>query len=329
MRATRRWSAIACVAMLALPATSVAQKHGKVWRVGFLAPRRHLDPSESDHYDEVGRGLRDFGYVEGKNLVIEWRFADGNYERLPSLAKELVNLDVDVIVVDGTTATLAAQRATKTIPIIFGSAGDPVGNGLVKSLAHPGANTTGISLLAENISAKQIELLTRVVPGLTRVAILHNPTNPYSLVALKGVRTAAQVARVEILPVEARTPEEIEMAFATMVARRAGAFVYVPDAMLYGQRRQIAGLAAAHRLPGTGGFDYAYAGGFMGYGPSQAANYRRAAAYVAKIFQGTNPKDLPVEQPTNMELVINRRSARALGLEIPPDVLVLATRVIE
>ncbi len=329
MTAGRWWLAVATAAILAMPMTSVAQKRGKVWRVGFLAPRRHLDPPEFDQYDEVARGLRELGYVEGKNLVIEWRFADGKYERLPELAQQLVDLDVDVIVVDGTTATLAVQKVTKTIPIVFGSAGDPVGNGLVKSLSNPGGNTTGISLLAVDISAKQVEMLAHLVPGLTLVAVLHNPANPYSLVSLNHLQSAAQTTKVEILPVEAKSTEEIEFAFSTMRRRHAGAFVWIPDGLLSQQRRQIAALADRPRSPGMGPQVYTEAGGLMSYGPSKAANYRRAAIYVDKIFKGARPADLPVEQPTKVELIINRRAAKALGLKIPLDLLVQADRVIE
>jgi putative ABC transport system substrate-binding protein len=290
-----------------------------------------MAPPLNDYYDEVPKGLKDLGYVEGKNLVVERRYAHGNYERLPELAAELIRLKVDVIVTDGTIGVLGAQKATKTIPIVFGSAGDPVGNGLVQSLGRPGGNTTGISLLAgDSLARKQLEMLHSLVPKLTRLAALYNPSNPYSVVVLKNLDSAARPRHLQVLRVEARTAAEIEQGFRLMTEQKADAFIWIADAILSQQMRQIAALAVTHRLPGMGaGRTYATAGGLLGYGSNQFNNYRRAAAIVDKILRGANPGELPVEQPTNLFLGLNRGTARALGLTIPPELLLLADEVIE
>src|ERR1700674_318209 len=230
MRTRRQWFLVLGLGLLlALPLVSFAQPQGKVWRVGFLASRRRPESLESDFYGEVPRGLRELGYVEGKNLVIEWRFADGNYERLAQLAAEVVKLNVDIIVVDGMNATLAAQKATKTIPIVFGGVNDPVDNGLVKSLAHPGGNTTGLALVASDTSPKQMEMLRTMVPGLSRVATLWHPGNPSSQLALKNVQAAAQMIHINVLSLEAQTSKEIENAFALAGEERVEAVVVLPD----------------------------------------------------------------------------------------------------
>jgi putative ABC transport system substrate-binding protein len=317
-------------ALLALSGETLAQQKEKVWRVGFLSSRTRPETPESDYHIGLPRGLRDLGYVEGRNLVIEWRFADGKYERFPELLAELIRIPVDVLVTDGTPTTLAAQKATKTIPIVFGSAGDPVGNGLVQSLSRPGGNTTGVSLLSDNTSVKQIEMLASMVPGLSRVAVLMNPDNPSADKILKGIQAAMQVTKVEILPFQARTREEIEKAIVSMVKQRAGAIIFLPDSFLYQHRSFMADLALKHRLPlASAGGAVPMVGGLLGYGQNLEGNYRRAATFVDKILKGANPADLPVEQPTKLDLTINRKTAKALGLTIPPELLVLADKVIE
>ena len=317
--------------LLGLPLDALAQPKDRVWRVGFLWGRAHLEPTAADYYDEVPKGLRDLGYVEGKNLVIERRYAEGKYERLPELAAELVHLGVDVIVTEGTAGVLGAQKATRTVPIVFGSAGDPVGNGLVQSLARPGGNTTGISLLAgDSIVAKQLEMLSSLVPRLTKAAALFNPNNPYSLIVLKSLDAVSRPMKIQIQKVEARTAQEIEGGFTEMTKQGAGAFIIVSDAVLLQQRCQIAALAAKHRIPGMGqGRPYFDCGGLIVYGSNQFENFRRAAAMVDKILKGAKPGEIPVEQPTKLELLLNRRAARALGLEFPPEILLLADKVIE
>lgn len=314
---------------LAAPLVSFAQQQGKVWRVGFLAARRPVS-LDSDYFGAFPRGMSDLGYVEGKNLVIEWHSAEGKYERLPELAAKLVQLKVDVIVAAGPPAISAAQKVTATVPIVMANASDPVGSGFVKSLARPGGNVTGLSDLSDEIRPKHLEQLLSMVPTLTRVAVLVNLDNPSHAVTLKNIQVAAQKAGVKILPAEARTPEEIERAFSMMARQNAGAIIVPGDGRFTPQLRQIAALAIKNRLPSISARrEYVEAGGLMSYGQNLADNYRRAATYVDKIFKGAKPADLPVEQPTRFELVINGKTAKALGLTIPQSLLISADKVIE
>jgi len=313
-----------------LPLHSLAQQQGKVWRVGFLSQRGRPDSLESGVFGEFRRGMRDFGYVEGKNLEIEWRFADSRFQQLPDLAAELARLRVDVIVSVGTAATSAAQKATTTIPIVMATAPDPVGSGFVASLARPGGNITGLSNLATDLGPKHLEMLLGLAPGLSRVAILMNPANQSHVVTQKNVQTAAQKTKVKILAFEARTVPEIEKAFSAMVKEKAGAVIVARDGLFTQQARQIAELAAKHRLPTISGhWEFVEAGGLISYGQNNAEHYRRAAMFVDKIFKGAKPSDLPVEQPTKFELFINRKIAKSLGLTIPQSLLVSADKVIE
>jgi putative ABC transport system substrate-binding protein len=271
------------------------------------------------------------GYVEGKNLIIEWRFADGEYERLPALAAELVRLKVDVIVASTSPAIRAAQKATTTIPIVFPTTGDPVGSGFVASLARPGGNITGLSNVNLDISAKLLELLMTMVPRLSRVAVLGNPGSSTYAAILKSIQAAAlKIVGVRVFSVEARTREEIERGFVLMTQERADGVIVAADPFLILQARQIALLAVQHRLPSiTQPPVYAEAGGLMSYGQSIADSHRYAAAYVDKILKGAKPADLPVEQATKFMLVVNMKTAKALGLTIPPSLLLRADRVIE
>ena len=315
---------------LAAPFASFAQQQGKVWRVGFQISRSRPVSLDSDIYGAFVRAMRDLGYVEGKNLVIEWRFGEGRSELFPVLAAELVRLKVDVIVCAGTESTRAAQKATSTIPIVMAIAPDPVGSGFIKSLAHPGGNITGLTTISSELGPKHLEMLLAMVPKLSRVAVLMNPTNASSAAALKRVQTAAQTRSVRIMPMEARSPQEIETAFPIMIKEKAGAVMMLQDGVLNNQVRQIAELAAKNRLPSiyhTGAF--AEADGLMSYGSIQADLFRRAATYVDKIFKGAKPADLPVEQPTKFELFINGKTAKALGLKIPQSLLLMADKVIE
>ena len=274
--------------------------------------------------------MRELGYVEGKNLVIEWRFADNEVERLSDLAAEFVRLKVDVIVAAGSVATSAAQKATATIPIVMGSSGDPVGSGFVNSLARPGGNITGITNLITEVGPKHLEMLRSMVSRLSRVAVLVDPANSAAAAILKSIQTAAPRTGVTILPAEARTPQEIETAFSNMARQNAGAVIVVQGSLFIQQWRQIAELAAKHRLPSiTASREYPTTGGLMSYGPNYAENYRRAATYVDKILKGAKSADLPVEQPTKFELFINRKTAKALGLTIPQSLLISADKVIE
>ena len=315
---------------LAAPIAIFAQPPGKVWRVGFLSFRGHPVSLDADVFGAFRLGMREHGYVEGKNLVIEWRFADSKFERLPDLAAELVRLQVDVIVSSGTVSTSAAQKATATIPIVMETNTDPVGSGFVKTLARPGGNITGFSNISVDLSPKHLEMLLAMVPRLSRVAVLVNPANSSHALTVKSVRSAAQRTSTKILPVEARTAPEIEQAFTAMAREKAGAVIVPRDGLFIPHARQIAQLAAKNRLPSIATFrEYVEAGGLLSYGSSLTDGYRHAATHVDKILRGAKPGDIPVEQPTRFELVINGKTAKALGLKIPQSLLISADKVIE
>ena len=317
-------------AALASALSSFAQSQTKVWRVGFLATRARPMSLNADYVGTFPRGMRELGYVEGKNLTIEWRFAEGRAELLPVLAAELIQLKVDVIVGNGIDAVIAAQKATATIPIVFGNIGDPVAFGFVKSLARPGGNMTGLSNVSGDVIPKHLEMLRDMVPKLSRVAVLMNPTNKSNPRNLERIQSAAQKAGVKILTVEASTAPDIDKAFAAMARDKAGAVIVFQDTFFIQQRPQIVELAAKNRLPSIFSVrEFAEAGGLMSYGPSLADNWRRAATYVDKIFKGARPGDLPVEQPTKFELFINGKTAKELGLKIPQSLLISADKVIE
>ena len=324
-----RDAVLALVALAAAPLVSHAQQQGKMWRVGFLAPRRRPVSIDADFLGAFPRGMRELGYVEGKNLVIEWRFANGEFEPLSDLAAELVRLKVDVLVSGSSQAISALQKATATIPIVMATSGDPIGSGFVKSLARPGGNVTGLSNLTSDIGIKQLELLLSMVPKLSRVAVLVNPVNPSLATFLKYVQAEAQRVGVEVLTMEARTPQEIENAFPIMAQGNAKAVIVGIDGLFIQQYRQIAELAAKHRLPSASSIrEYVEAGGLMSYGPNLAEQLRRAATYVDKIFKGAKPGELPVEQSAKFELLINAKTAKALGLTIPSELLLRADRII-
>jgi putative ABC transport system substrate-binding protein len=315
---------------LSSPFTLHAQPQTKVWRLGFLAPRR-VDALGSDAiYGLLLQGMREFSYVEGKNLVIELRSSDGQIERLPALAAELVQAKVDVIVTSGSQATSAAQKATGTIPIVMGTVADPVGSGFVKTLAHPEGNITGLSNLGGDIGTKHLEFLLNMVPKLFRVAVLVNSTNSSNSPILKAIQAAARTVNVKILPLEASNPQAIENAFSIMVREKVAAVIVAIDGYFVQQRHQLAELTLKYRMPSMfGQRAHVEAGGLMSYGQNLSDNFRRAAAYVDKIFKGAKPGDLPVEQSTTLELYINGKTAKALGIKIPNSVLVQATKVIE
>jgi putative ABC transport system substrate-binding protein len=274
--------------------------------------------------------MRDLGYVEGKNLAIEWRFADGDVKRLPGLAAELVQLNVDVLVAVAHDAALAAQKATATIPIVMTTALDAVDAGLVKSLARPGGNITGILNLSGDLGPKRLEMLLAMVPKLSRVGVLHSPNNPAITEALESIQAAGRKLGVTILPLAARTPQDIDNAFSVMRQRNAGALLVFLQPLFQQQKTQIAELTAKHRLPSmTGDQLYAEAGCLMSYGTNLAGMFRHVATYVDKIFKGAKPGDLPVERPTKFELVINRKTAKALHLTIPQSLLISADKVID
>jgi len=320
--------ALAALSAAAGSRASLAQQQGKVWRVGFLSLTSASVASQNT--GAFLKGMRELGYVEGKNLVIEWRFADGKFERLPGLAAELVQLKVDVIVAAASPAISVAQKATATIPIVMASTGDPVGSGFVKSLARPGGNITGLSNMGGDIGPKLFDLLHSVVPNLSRVAVLVSPTSTTYRAISEGVQAAAQKAGVKTLVAEASTPQEIENAFSMMARENTGAVIVGATPFFTLQRPQIAELAIKYRMPSIFGTRaYVEAGGLMSYGQNIANNYWRAATYVDKILKGAKPGDLPVEQPVTLELVVNLKTAKALGLAIPQTILLRADEVIE
>jgi putative ABC transport system substrate-binding protein len=317
--------------LLAAPLGAEAQQAAKVARIGYLA---NFPPAAYPQQHEAFlQGLRDLGYVKDRNLVIEYRFAEGKVERLPALAAELVALKVDVIVVGSTPHALAAKQATRTLPIVFISAADPVTSGLVTSLARPGGNVTGLSNVAPELVGKGLELLKQAVPGVSRVAALWEPGGSGERTdkdMLKAAEVAARALGVRLQAVEARGPADIDRAFSKMTGAHAGALTVLRSAMFFGERRRLVDLAAKNRLPAVYFFrEFVDAGGLMAYGPNQADLNRRAATYVDKILKGAKPADLPVEQPTKFELVINLKTAKALGLTIPQSLLGRADEVIQ
>ena len=317
-----------CALLLALSVPSAAQQPGKIPRIGFLSGN---SPSLNTTRIEAFRGgLRDLGYVEGKNILIEWRSADGNFDRLPALATELVNLKVDVIVAYGPTPIRVAKNATTTIPIVMGFEADPVGSGFVASLAHPGGNITGLSTLAPDISGKQLSILKEIVPKLSHVAVLGNSGELGNAQALKEMERSAGSLKLQLQYLDILSPKDIETSLQAAAEKRAGAILVLAGPVMSAHRTEIINFAAKHRLPGMYyRSDYVESGGLMTYSASFPDLFRRAATYVDKILKGAKPADLPVEQPTKFELVINLKTAKQIGLSIPPNVLARADRVIK
>lgn len=303
--------------------TAEAQVAPRIARIGVL-----FDDAVSS--EPLRQGLRDLGYVEGKNIVFEERGSAGRNERWPDLVAELVRLKVDVIVTRNTPATLAAKRATTSIPIVMAGAGDPLSTGLVSSLAHPRGNVTGVTFLGAGLAAKRLELLKETVPDLARVALQWNPMNPAQISYFNEAQAGARSLGVTLQSVEVRTGEDLEGAFAAMRRARPSALLITGDPVVQRHVDQIVAFAAKSRLPAMyNAKENVQAGGLMSYGASRADIARRAAAYVDKILKGAEPGDLPVEQPTKFEFVINVKTARTLGLTIPPSVLIRADQVIE
>jgi len=324
----RRFISAATVSLLAAPLAAEAQPPGKVDRIGFLG--NSTAALEANLVGPFREGLRDLGYVEGRNILIEYRWADGKYERFPALIAELAALKVDVIVTAGTPAALAVKKTTPSIPLVMVAVGDPIGVGLVASLARPGGNVTGLSSIAPELEGKRLELLRDVVPKLSHIAVFWNPDNPFHAGSLKETRAAAQVLGIKVQLLGIRAPEEFPAAFAAILRERPGALLMLADRLFLHNRARIVDFEAKHRLPGV----YAYrelveAGGLMSFGPSYAGMHRRAAYYVDKILKGSKPADLPVEQPTKFELMINLKAAKALGLTIPQSLLQRADQVIQ
>jgi putative ABC transport system substrate-binding protein len=303
------------------------QPSAKVFRIGFLGlPTADSLPKRPEAFRA---GLGDLGYQEGRDFVIEYRWADGNYDRLPALLADLIRLKVDVIVTHGTPGVLAAKQATTTIPIVMAVVGDALGSGIVSSLARPGGNVTGMTFFNPELAAKRLELLKETLPGLTDVGLLLNLANPINESILPEMSRFAQPLKLELHQFDVRVPTEFEGAFAAMAAKRVGAFVVIDDAMMISNAPAVAALALKQRLPSCGWPDFAIAGGLMAYGVDFLDLFRRAAMFVDKIRKGAKPGDLPVERSTKFEIIVNLKTAKALGLTIPYNLLARADQVIE
>jgi ABC-type uncharacterized transport system substrate-binding protein len=314
----------------AWPLAAGAQQAVKVYRLGLLGGSPPNSPGGRRAWEGFFQGMRELGYVEGQNILVEGRFYGDHTERLPGLAAELVQLNVDVIVVGAAPAPEAAQHATATIPIVMTVHTDPVASGLVASLATPGKNVTGLSTVGPELVGKRLQLLKEMIPGISRVAVLSNPTDTAQAVLLREAQVAARSLKVQLQVLEARAPSDLSGAFSTMTKERAGGVIILSSSMFYDKRTRIAELAAQSRLPAIYTVkEYAEAGGLTAYGVNLAESFRRAATYVDKILKGAKPADLPVEQPTKFELVINLRTAKALGIALPASVLSQADELIE
>jgi len=315
------------VTLAACGAVATAQQPSKLPKIGFLvAPSRSFFANRIESFQQ---GLHSLGYVEGKNIAIEYRYAEGKADRLPALAAELVGLKVDVIVTSATPSVLAAKKATSTIPIVFVSVSDPVGNGIVASLARPGGNITGLTILAPELSGKRLELLKEAVPNVTRVATLWNSANPSQELQWKEMQAAAQVLGLKLQSLEVRSANDFDSAFEAALRERAQALITTPEPLINTHLKRIVEFAAKNRLPAMyAGPEVVDAGGLMSYAPDYTHQYRRAAVFVDKILKGARPADLPVEQPIKFEFIINLKAAKQIGVTIPPNVLARADKVI-
>jgi ABC-type uncharacterized transport system substrate-binding protein len=309
----------------AWPLAARAQQPAKVYRIGVFNAG-----SAPVNWLVFANRLRELGWVEGKNVVFEYHYAENQLDRLPELAADLVRRDVNLIVGIGTLAPLAAKQATSTIPIVMAAAGDPLGSGLVASLARPGGNVTGMSLMAPDLGGKRLELLKEVLRRLARVAVLWNSANPYSALVFKETQAASWTLGIEIQSLEVRAPDDFDVAFEAARRQRPDALITVEDPLTVNHRQRVADFTAEQQLPSLHGVrEFAAAGGLMSYGASLADLFWRAAGYVDKVLRGAKPADLPVQQPSKFELVINLKTAKALGLEVPPTLLARADEVIE
>jgi len=319
---------LCALSLLTTPLAATAQQAGRTVTIGYLG---NASPAlEAVQVDAFREGLRQFGYVEGQNLTIQYRWAEGQQERHAGLAQELVRLQPDVILTAGTPGTLAAKHATPSIPIVTAIAGDPVAAGLVVSLAAPGGNVTGLTTMAPELEGKRLELFTQAVPQLSRVVALRNPANPFTTIAWQALEPAAAALGVQLQPIEVRGPQDLEPAFAMIQEARPDGLIVIPDRFLLTYRASIVQFLARQRLPGMFPFrEFVQEGGLLSYGPDYTDMYRRAATYVAKILQGAKPIDLPMEQPTKFEFLINLKTAQTLGLTIPPTLLFQANEVIK
>jgi ABC-type uncharacterized transport system substrate-binding protein len=315
-------------AAAAWPILARAQQAGRTYRIGFLSAGSEVRPPKL--WSIFVDGLRELGWIEGNNIVFDRRYAENRLDRLPELATELVRLNVDVIVTVGTLAPLAAKRATTSIPIVTINAGDPVGSGLVASLARPGGNVTGMSLMAPDLGGKRLELLKEVLPQLAHVAIIWNAANPYSAIVFDETQGAAKKLTIKLQSLEVRSPGDFDGALDITIQKRVDALVVVEDPLTFNYLNKVAEFCASNRLAAIYGLrEFADAGGLMTYGASNGDLFRRSVGFVDKILKGLKPSELPVQQPTKFELVINLKTAKALGLTIPPTLLVRADEVIE
>ena len=316
--------------LLAAPLAAEGQQVKKVYRIGLLGGSPPDNPGGRRAWEGFFQGMRELSYVEGQNILVEGRFYGERTDQLPSLAAELVRLKVDVIVAGAPPAPEAAQRATSTIPIVMATHSDPVGSGLVASLARPGRNVTGLSTLGPELVGKRLQLLKEAVPGISRVAVLSNPTDTTQALLLREAQVAARSLKVHLQVLEARAPSDFAGAFSAMTKERVGEVLILTSSMFNAERTRITELAAESRVPAIYSLrEYAGAGGLMAYGVNLGESFRRAATFVDKILKGAKPADLPIEQPTKFELIINLKTARALGLTIPPSLLARADEVIE
>jgi putative ABC transport system substrate-binding protein len=317
----------AAAASIAWPLAAIAQQSGKLRTIGFLGPNTRS--GASDWVAALAQRLRELGWMEGRSVTIEYRWAEGREERLAEIADEFVRLKVDVIVTSGTPAVMASKQATSVIPIVFATAGDPVGSGLVASLARPGGNVTGLATLVADLAGKRLELLREIVPDLGRLAIMGNASNPFTVLELNEVQAAAGTLGLEVVTLEIRRAQDIAPAFEALKGRVDALYVCT-DALANTNRIRISTSALGVRLPTMhGSRDYVESGGLMSYGPNYPDLFRRSADYVDKILHGAKPGDIPVEQPTKYELVLNLTTAKALGLTVSPTLLARADEVIE
>jgi putative tryptophan/tyrosine transport system substrate-binding protein len=320
----RQFVALAGGALVAWPLRLHAQQSAKIWRIGFVAHRYEK------FYDPLFSGLRELGYVEGQNLIVERRYAEGHAERFKEIAQELVRLNVDAIIVVTTPAAMAARNETRTIPIVHPAAIDPVGTGLIASLAHPGGNVTGLAVLNAETSAKRVELLQEVLPGISRGAVLWNSANPANSLAFRETESAGQKLGVKLVSQEVRSPGDFESAFAAMAEQHPDVLLVVQDALTLEYRKEIIDFTLRNKLPSMFvGKEWVEEGGLLSYGDRLPERYRRAADLVDKVLRGTKPADLPVEQPTTFELAVNLKTAKAIGLTLSPAFLARADLVIE
>ena len=310
------------------PLAARAQKPAKIPRIGFLG--NSTATMEANLIGPLRDGLRELGYEEGRNVIIEFRWADGKYDQFPALVAELLAAKVDVIITAGTPATLAIKKATSTVPLVFIAVGDPVGTGVVPNLGRPGGNITGLSSIAPDLEGKRLELLREVVPKLSHVAFFLNPANAFHTASMRQARVAAQSLGIKLQPMEVNKSEQLDGAFASIVKEKPDALLILADRVFLHNRKRMMEFAIQQRLPSVNAYrELVEAGGLISYGPSYEDMHRRAAVYVDKILKGTKPADLPIEQPTKFTLLINLKTAKTLGLTVPPTLVARADELIE